>query len=102
MASPILLDYYKFFPSLGIGDRTGLVTSETQILESRHKLVQFLDHNLFSQVPRLCLPLALFISAFDKVHEHYHAALKIDQSNSDQMFKNLLSIIAISLDSRLF
>ena len=40
---------------------------------------QYTDSNLSSQSSRLCLWLTLFPSAFDKVHEHFHAGLHIAQ-----------------------
>ena len=45
-------------------------------LEKIDKLPHYTDDNLSCRKSRLCLPMTLFYSAFDKVHEHSYAGVQ--------------------------
>ena len=75
-ANPLFPEKYRFFPNLYFDEITKPKTIETQHLEKKDEHSQYIDDNLSSQLSGLGLPLNLFHSAFDKVHEHSHASLK--------------------------
>ena len=83
-ASSTLLYYYRVFFILYIDEVTGRITIKNQFLKSFDKIRQNTDDNLSPQDSRLCIPLALLHSAFDKLHEQPHSVLHIPQGNFNQ------------------
>ena len=80
-ASPF---YYQLFPSLCTDENTKLITIRIPFLKDTDKIPQYTDDKFFSQTSRLCLPLNLFHSPFDKVHVHTHTGLHIAQNSFNQ------------------
>ena len=76
-ASQFLLENYLFFPNLRVHENIKLIFINTQPLKNNNELPQYTDDNLSSQISPLCLPLNLFYSAFNKVHENSHFCLDI-------------------------
>ena len=44
------------------------------------------SENIITQESRLCLPLALFQAAFEKIHENSHAGITIAQNDFNQYY----------------
>ena len=78
-ASLHLLQYYGITTNLILDADSGLTKSINQLLKINDKHPQYADYILSSQNSRLCLPLALFHSAFDKVYGHSHCGLHLAQ-----------------------
>ena len=78
-ASLHLLQYYRITTNLILDADSGLTNSKHQLLKKIDKHPQYADYILSSQNSRLCSPLALFHSAFDKVYGHSHAGLQLAQ-----------------------
>ena len=76
-ASPIFLERYRIFADLHFDENTKLITIKLPCLKSVYKLPQYAEVVVFSRISRLCLPLFLFYSAFDKVNDHSHAGMHI-------------------------
>ena len=74
-ANPFLLEYFRdCFQVCKL--MTLPTTIEIQTLKKIDELPHYTDDNLCSQISRLCLPLNLLNSAFDKDCEHSHAGMR--------------------------
>ena len=75
------------FPNLHFHEITDLTTIKTRPLKSIDELPQYND-NLSSEFSRLCLPVCLFQSALDEVHEHSQSGLHFAQYNFNPYNQN--------------
>ena len=85
-ASLVLLEFYRIFANLSFVEITQLNTFKSQTLERIYKLPHYNHDDFSSQISRLCLPLILFHSAFDKAHEPSLAGMHLAQNNFIQIY----------------
>ena len=59
---------------------------KSQLLRNNDKIPHYTDDNFSTHDFRLCIPLTIFHSASDIVHEISHAGLHFVRKNSSQYF----------------